>query len=734
MTRSFNRMLKAGFAASLSGALPLVAFGADASGAADSTAAASSTETGMLQEVLVTAQRRTEPLQKVPIAVNVISGDQLRAKGLDSTVDLQAAVPGMDFVTTGGAGTVYLRGVGSNAGNPNDEPSVATYVDGVYIANPYANEMTLNNIERIEVLKGPQGTLFGRNATGGVIQVITRDPTQQTSVDVYAGYGNYQTVSGGLYATTGITDFLAADIAVQGSDQHQGYGFAVTRLTETYRNKDYSIRSKWVLTPFDGLTFHLSLDNAYWYTESPDYRLPAGVLGIDGQPPAPNPYDTRSIITLNHIGQPAVGTYQSGVSLRVDYQMSFAQFVSISAYRYTHGEYDAEADTTPLPWVEAKLPIQGEMASQEFQLLSKAGSTINWVAGFYVYDNDAGYVNAEFNGLAFGTPPGANVGQLPIGGRQHTASWSPYAQATAEVFSKTNLTLGLRYTDEKQEFNNSEVFGVPLPAVPDREFRRPTWRLALDHEFTDTVRGWVSYNRGVKGGGFDLLTPGSTGFAPETLDAYELGLKSELLDRHLRFNSSFFWYDYKNIQVQVIPAGTQGIVETTNAAKATIKGWDTDFQYLTPVPNLTFSGGFVWEKGTYDSFPNTVSYPASPLEGAAMAINASGKDTIRTPRFTGNLTAEYRIRSSAGDFPLSVTNSYNSGYFFSADNRLKQPSYNLINAAIGWNSPRDHFEATLWGHNLNNAYYLQQGVPSGFGDLVSPAAPRTYGITLRAKF
>jgi iron complex outermembrane recepter protein len=683
-----------------------------------------------LEEIVVTAQRKAERLQDVPIAVNVVSGETLQAKGLSASFDLPTLVPGLSFVTTGGAGTPYLRGIGSNAGNPNDEPSVATYVDGVYIASSYANKMNLNNLERIEVLKGPQGTLFGRNATGGVIQLVTRDPQQESSAEVAVGYGNYDTLAGNLYLTGGLTDTLAIDFAAQGEKQDKGWGELVPIDRDIQKHKNYSVRSKVLFEPADGLAFRLSGD--YEKADSrTSYTLPQGVQGIDGSFAPADEYDSNAVILLEGQGSPGTEIEQTGVSLRADYEMSFAQLVSISAYRNSRGQYDAEADATVFQVVDAKLPIETDTYSQELQLISPSGSKIDWVSGLYLYQNKAGYVDATFAGAAFAATGGA----FQIQAKQKTESVSAYAQGTMEVLPDTRLTLGARYTDEDQSFVDFELFRAPapFPAPADRGFKKWTWRAAVDYAFTSDIHSYVSFNRGVKGGGYDLLDPFNAGFDPEVLDAYEVGLKTELLDQRLRLNASYFYYDFQNIQVQVVGARAGSIISTTNAAAATITGLDVDFQFLA-LENLILSGGFAWINGEYDEFPGTVSYPASPLSGPPTTIDAGGNDTIRTPDVSGNLTVEYRVQSGMGEFPLSVTYSYNGGYFFGADNRLEQDTYSLLNAAIGWTASDSRYGVTLWGRNLADEYYLNQGVPSGTGDLVEPAAPRTYGVTFRAKF
>lgn len=694
------------------------------------TAPAEDQATG-LADIIVTAQRKSERLQEVPIAVNVIGAEALSTRGVSVTSDLPALVPALSFAITGGAGTPYLRGVGSNAGNPNDEPSVATYIDGVYIASPYANATSLANIEQIEVLKGPQGTLFGRNATGGVIQVITRDPQQTPSLEASIGYGNYETVSGSLYATRGLGENLAIDLALQGSDQNAGWGYNYARDEETYLSQSYGARSKLLFTPSEALRAVLSADYSYVKSNTADYRLPQGALGIDGLPSPAGKYDTAGVITLPGVGSPGVESKQGGVSANISLDTGVGRFVSITAFRKNTGYYHAEADGTPVPFVEADLPIYQENFSQEFQLLSPLDSPIDWTLGAYYYRSDAGYDNLTFAGLAFGVPPGSSYGVLLLNAIQNTESKSVYAQATGEVLPRTRLTAGLRYTDEDQR-SMTQIFGAPIPDV-ERGFEELTWRAALDHAFSDDIHVYASLNRGVKGGGFDLLTPFSTGYDPEILDSYEVGLKSKVFNNTLRFNASYFYYDYQNIQVQVIPAGGAGIVSTTNAGAATVQGLDVDFEYA-PTRQFSLSGGFAIIDGVYDEFANTVAYPESPLDGPSMTIDASGNDTIRTPDFTANLTAAYDFETASGNFPVSLTVSHNAGFFFSADNRLEQPSYTLLNGSIGWEPASGAYSVTVWGSNLTDEYYLAQGVPSGLGDLTSPAAPRTYGITLRAKF
>ncbi|MET0985440.1 MAG: TonB-dependent receptor, partial [Steroidobacteraceae bacterium] len=616
----------------------------------DGVASSSQPSAGGLDEIVVTAQRKAERLQEVPIAVNVISGESLSAMGTVETRQLGIAVPALDIGFQGSGGAPYLRGVGSNATNPNDEPSVAMYVDGIYFAAPFVNLMGFNNIERIEVLKGPQGTLFGRNATGGVIQIITRDPQQEPSVEGSVGYANYDTTSASLYATGGFTNWLAADIAVQYDNQDEGWGDNLVLGTDANLAKSYSVRTKLLFTPSEDTQIRLAGDYADRDGIAVEYRLPKGVRGADGVVTPGGHYDTPTNIQIYNYGENRNIVYARGGSLRIDHRMGLGQFVSISGYRKGTGALNVDTDGVATQVTEAFLPLFLESLSQEFQLIAPDDSRVQWLVGAFLFDNTAKYEDTVI--------AGSDIGPLPNGvspyGKQRTKSGSLYAQATFPVWTDTKLTTGLRYTKEKQKFYSSLTIPdlgafIPSPKA-EQDMEEPTWRVALDHAFTPEIHGYVSYNRGIKSGGFDLLTAGSQGYDPEILDAYEVGLKSELFGRRLRFNASVFYYDYQDIQVQAIPQFT---IETTNAAKAHIQGIDVDFQAAV-TDALTLSGGFAVLDSEYDSYGDAVSFPASRLDGPTTRFDASGNETVHTPKFTGSLAADYRIRAAVGEFVLAA--------------------------------------------------------------------------------
>lgn len=683
-----------------------------------------------LQDIVVTAQRKSERLQDVPISVSAVTGEQMAARGIVSTFDLQTVVPGLSITRVATVSTPYLRGIGSDGANPNQEASVATYVDGVYYAAPFGNLFSFNNIDRIEVLKGPQGTLFGRNATGGVIQIVTRRPSHDPSVDLYAGYGNYNTFEGGGYATTGLASGAAIDVAVQYRDQRDGWGRNTVLNQDSFKGKEFAIRSKLLLTPTDRTEITLTGDYAYARNSFNTYNRDAGVPDLDGVVRNPARYDSNGD-TLSD-----AETRQHGVALRIEQDSDFAKLVSISAYRNNEGYNAFDYDTAPLRIVSpATLFQKVRTFSQEVQLISQKESTFDWTIGGYYFDSKPSYNPSRLCGV--GIVP---TGCLDIYGTQRTKSYSAYAQATVHLGPATNLTGGIRYTHETQTLDGGfqtfddatgNVTG-PYGAAPTfrQKFNKPTWRIALDHDLAPDVKVYASYNRGVKSGGFNLQGPGSPGYDPETLDAFEVGVKSELLDRRIRLNVAGFYNKFRDIQVAAIRGVTAA---TFNAARARMVGIDGDFAFAV-TRNLTITANGAYVDGKFKDFPNPQVYPRTIFDPPVAIANAAGLPTTRTPKFTGSVGFDYTVPTAIGGISASANLYHNSGFSWEVADRFRQDSYELLNASIGWKSQDKRFGIKVWAQNLTDAKYLVQGVSAAVGDLQSYAAPRTYGVTLSTHF
>lgn len=677
---------------------------------------------GRVEEIIVTAQKRDERLQDVPIAIGAVSAAQAQSRGISNTTALQAAVPGLVINHTANEGNIFIRGVGTNLFGPSSEQTVAVYVDGVYYPSPEANMFDFNNIERIEVLKGPQGTLFGRNTTGGVVHVITREPSQTPTGSASIGYANYDAITASAYLSGGLAEGVSADIAGTFADQGDGWGrnFTTNRDNGVMANGNYALRSRWKFDLGDATTIRLNMDYAHSKARYA-YQLLPGIIGVDGVSTYPGEYN--SVSGLNDVERTNTG----GASLQIDQDVGALHLVSITSYRRTNINYVLDQDDTPAVAGDLLLPSKARSWSQELQLHSAGDAAIKWVLGGYYFNARAAY-----------TPADINQGFLIIEDSQKTESFAGFGQATAELFSDTNLTLGLRYTTEKQrlEVPRFELAGALVPLPDDNQrFKKLTWRIALDHHFSRDILGYVSYNRGFKSGGYNLLAPNTAPFKPEVLDAFEVGLKSELFDRRVRLNIAAFQYEYKNIQVTIPQRG--GTI-TVNAARARVKGIEADFQ-VKPVDGLTIAGGWSYLDGKYTSYPSALvigpNGESTDANGDPLTTDAKGNRTIATPKWTGNLSIDYLFQTGVGAIRPTVNASYNDGYFFYADNRLTQPRYWLLNASLNWALPGDRFDATVWAKNLaNERYYAGRSEQAGLGDAQRQAAPRTYGVTLRARF
>jgi len=677
-----------------------------------------------IQEIVVTAQRRGENLQSVPLTVSAITADAAARLGITDTTSLTAAVPGLDFSRQANAATPFIRGVGATSSLIGNEASVATYIDGVYIAAPQAALFSLNNISQIEVLKGPQGTLFGRNATGGVLQVFTREPTQETQIDAQAGYGNYRTSTASLYATTGVTQDLAADIALYGYNQAKGWGIDVSTGGDAFKEKDVSGRTKWLWTP--GTTTKVTL--------SADFGVSRGEQGV-GLSPLPGTVGLDGVTSNSGFYNTAVDpndsykTTQYGGSIKIEEDLGWSRLMSITAGRRSRSPFELDQDATPLPLIGANIQGRDRSFSQELQLLSTQDSKLQWITGLYYLNDVSGYQPLGLSGLALAPLPYSDIFST-----QKLRSYSGFGQATLEVVDATHLTLGVRYTSDHRGIVGETVVpvgpgGAPvaiLPSAQDATFSKPTWRLALDHQFTNELLGYVSYNRGFKSGVFDSLAYANPAVKPEVLDAYEVGFKSEFFGKRVRINAAAFDYKYQDIQIDQLKEGVSTLL---NAAKAKIYGADLDITYV-PVSGLTIDSGMEFLHARYDSFPNAPFYTPSPTGGdIPSSFDATGNTAVRSPDFVGNITLGYRYPLAQGTVDLSAGDYYNSGFFWNPDNRIRQTAYSLVNSSVTWTAPQGIWDARIWGKNLTSRRYYSYETDQEFGDDASPAAPLTFGIS-----
>ena len=722
-----------------------------------------------VEDIIVTAQRRNERQQDVPIAITTITAEAASSQGVSGTESLGIAVPSLQFSRqTGNGGTPFIRGVGSTQAAAGSEAPVAVYIDDVYIGAPNATLLQFNNIESTEVLKGPQGTLFGRNATGGVVHIHTKRPSQTFGVTATVGGGSYDTYFGNVYMTGPVTDKLAVSFAAAGQKQADGYGFNLLTGDDTLKGWNYGYRAQLAWDPGSATSVLLSADYSLSKSDvGMSVVVAPGTVGLGGgtfrdrfgtYDTVNNPFD-RADFSRNEV---------YGVSGRLQHDFGGVSLVSVTAYREAKQIYQLDSDAVP-----AILPVLLEVNqsrpttttfSQEVQLLSGPDGPFKWIVGGFYYRSKSGYDPLVFRGSI--PPAGPQGGALFIEDTQTLNSYSGFGEASYEFLPAATLTLGLRYTSD--QFDNKVALfradGVtPVnfnnPAIPtgrftqDDNFSKLTYRAIADYKVTPDILLYASYSRGFKSGGYNLSSPTvviagvrqpAPAVSPEVLDAYEIGLKSDLFERQVRVNLAAYHYDYSNLQVTSLQNGAS---ITVNAATARIRGVDVDLNYV-PNRSINLGAAFSFLDAKFTKFPSgpiNVPNPASctpiprttgPLTGGNTSCfgDLGGNRTTRAPKFTMTLTGTYTLPTDIGEFSLNTTLYHNSGFFWEPDNRFAQPTYDLLNATLAWTSPDETYQIRVYGRNLLNKYYYSYFSESSRGDSGSPEMPRNYGAALTVRF
>jgi iron complex outermembrane recepter protein len=697
-------------------------------GLAQSQTVAQTNPTTGLEEIVVTAQRRAENTQDVPLTVSAISASALSSINATTLQDVALLVSGFQGPGTSDRTETHLRGIGTQYSTPGNESAVAFYIDDIYITDLNNALLQLNDVDQVQVLKGPQGTLFGRNTTGGLISITTRTPGEEFEAEAQATYANYDTVSGSLYLAGPIADHIAANFSF--ADSHQGDGWG-TNLADGYpaykTDRDLAARSKWLFDFADDTKLTVIGD----YAEH---------LGNDGQA-------QRQIAgTLSAFGTPGIATgwnidsdqngytdaQTRGLSARLDHDFGFATLSSITGYREdTQNFARLDGDLTPLPLVIVSQILTTSTYSEELKLASQSSGPFVWTTGlYYYYAKDDSAVNSSGALLP--------VSDAFADGHQTTKSGALYAQGSYALTDATHLTLGGRYTKEDRDLEQGSSVTVPGPVVipaPNSAASQSndpfTWHAVLDNHFSKDVMGYVSASRGFKSGGYNLLTPGSPAFQPETLTTYEIGVKSLTLDQRVRLNLAAFYNDYSNIQVAKYGVAS---VELVNGAEAKTYGLDADFEFLL-TQHFTISGGLEGLHATFTRFEDATISTALPTGGYSQVQGSvDGNHLPQAPDFSGTVLGTYSIPTQAGEFRLAGSYAYNSQTFFEPDNRLSQGAYGLVGASILWIHPNKHFTVQGWGKNLTNKQIAAAEGTNTLNTVIALNAPRTYGITVGYKY
>ncbi len=737
MTRNTRLFLSttAGFIgiAAAGPALAQTAAPAEAAAAADATVDAN--------EIVVTATRREQALQDVPIAVTALSAGSLESARIRQTNDLAQQVPNLTISSQVAAFVIYLRGVGNTATNPGQEGAVATYVDGVYQASPYGALLSLANVERVEVIKGPQGTLFGRNATGGLINITTKDPKQELSGTALLSYGNYNTVRASGYLTGGLGEGISADIAGYYYNQDKGFGTNVFTGNRLKGTKNIDIRSKLLIEPTDSTKIRLSASYARNTASTGNALAILPPSTFAGNSALPNFYSSKNFYNISADTDPRSKSTNKQIYGKLDQEFGAFDLVSITSFTNQKSYEVEDADVTSTPILNYIGSQDTNVFTQELQLVSKKGSALTWILGAYYFNSNAKGkpTGVGLRGFAFGC---ATCG---INSRTHakTESLAGFGEATYEVVPKLNVTVGARYTTDKKEISGfTDVIGAggtvtaTVPIAPaSKRFNKFTYRGIVDYHFTDDIMGYVSYSRGFKSGGYDTSIPNGIPFNPEVLDALEAGVKIQTMDRRLTLNLAAFTYDYKGLQQPVLIGGTATQV-TINAANAKVNGFEMDGSFkVNEVLQFTWGAGYLDSK--YKEFDNAPCTAINPTTGAVtgFACSVTGNRLTQAPKWSWNVGGVATLPTSFGNVVATANYAWKGTFYYDITNRLPQKSYGLLNGSLGWQSEDERFAVSLFAENLTNKKYTIAQYPTAdFPDRVAAGRPRQFGVELRTKF
>lgn len=676
-----------------------------------------------LERIEVTARRTVENIQKVPVSVTSIGASDLAENGMTNVTDIQQYAANTTLQVSRGTSstlTAYIRGIGQQDPLWGFEPGVGVYVDDVYIARPQGAVMEILDVERIEILRGPQGTLYGKNTIGGAMKYITKKMSGDNELGVEATFGNYGTNN---YKASGQLALMDDKLYVGGaiaSLNRDGFGEFKNNGEENYNKDILAGRLSLEYHASDTLFFRLNYDKTTDDSNAKGgYRLVPSLL--TGQQPYDNVFDSDTSLPVTN----KVET--SGGSLTIDWNINDAlSFKSVTSSRTGDTQTNIDFDNTALKSFDVPAVYDDEQLTQELQL-SYVGKGITAVGGVYYYDGTACGafdVQLEVLGQVLGLPGFT----LENGGCVDTKSYSAYGQTSFDLNKKWSMTLGGRYTKDKKSadvykytffktiFPGELEAGAAAPINFDNKFENSeTWshfspRVSVEYHANDDLMYYASYANGFKSGGFNMRadigadSEGSKPFDPEIVDTYEIGFKSEPTD-NLRINASYFFSDYQNMQVTVQRATSDDnfVARVLNAGKSEIQGVELESIYAA-TDNLTVNLGLGYIDAKFVEFLNV-----DPTTGAEVD-QADELGISNTPDWSINLGLSYNYVAEIGDFVFTSNIAYRGDtQIFEAPSELDQGAYTLMNLGVIFYASESDWIASLQVKNAFDKEYRIAG-------------------------
>jgi iron complex outermembrane receptor protein len=676
-----------------------------------------------LEEVIVTAQRREQNLQETPISIAAFGEAEIERRGIANVADLAAIVPNLRVVPFGVSPTtlrIYIRGVGVVDSQVTQDPPVGIYLNGVYVARPVGLTLDMAGIERVEVLRGPQGTLYGRTTTGGAINIITKKPGDRLEFSQLLSAGDYNAFRSQTSISGPLSDTFSAGASYT-LDKRDGW------LENTGAGEDFSEydRDAWRVDlswrPRDWLTFDYSYDGSQSDYTADYYHLTQAALPgafVPGLPTQPHRLDETSLAT------PFQGSSDeaSGHTLTISAQTGIGELKSITGYREVeaHAYNDYSGNTFLTIYRNDPFFMRQHQFSEELQLFGNSDSgRFDYLLGLYYFDESGREIATDH----FFTFP------IPRDISADNKSYAAYAQVTyrTDKDSPWSFTLGGRYTKDERDASNH----ILEPASREDDNFSPS--LMVDYALTDSTTLYGKIVAGYKAGGFNMRQVDfDSSFGPEKLTSYELGWKSELLGRRLRFNGAIFYSDYKDIQLDILVPNQPNptLTQTTNAGKARVTGVEAELDWLIAEPlRLALSYGY--------------------LDNEIEEVEGDDPDLWELPNAPKNsatATLDWDIaKLGIGALNLTIDSSYRDESRTAARERPGDgvPSYTLTDVRLSlegqdWIGSNTTMRVTAWVRNAFDEEYYSDTFGSFAGvhaqKVSTYGTPRTYGVDVSFRY
>lgn len=712
--------------------------------AAPSFAQSSQEQAASLDDVIVTAQRRAQSLQEVPIAVTAFNAEMLERSGAQGIQDIAAKAPGVTLTQFNiGEPQLFIRGVGTTSDSAASDPSIGISIDEVSIGRAGASSLAFLDIERVEILRGPQGTLYGRNASGGALNVYTRKPAQENSTSILARYGSFNEWGVESVINRVISDTAAARLALRVNDSD---GYAENATTGGSLEGGQQIGGRLSLANEAGPWSILGSVDVSRDRMDGHARIP---VTASATPPA-------FVALINNLRAgldrrqsfSSADNYQDrdnwGATLRLGFEGESFDVVSLSSLRNNDYSWRDNLGGLPFPGfpleVDDRASEEASQISQELRLVSKSDSAVQWVAGLFYFKEDVSRSERFVVNTALPIAPPSFGGDTTFSQEAVNTSYAVFGQATVPFASIWELTVGARWTHDEREVQQVAVdndqgrnppVGIPLGPTgspynvrADATFEEPTWKIALSVEPVDNVHLYASYDRGYKAGaypsaaqtGLQAVTP----LRSEILDNYELGLKSTILNGRLRFNAAAFRLEYDDLQVYEL----LGLTLVTSNAQAEVDGFEIESAFAVS-NNITIGG----------SYTSLDAHYTSNAQSGALILPYNGLVLPRSPESQFTLYADGEWEVGGGQLAARIDYQWTDDFYFDPSNapEVLVPAYGLLGAYASWEAPNG-VKVAVYGKNLTDEEYQSHIIKNANIGFSVFGPPRSFGIAVSRTF